>query len=144
MPGDIESTSDPRPAGITTIAALCVVLAGWALACAALLAAGRIPLSAGAWLLGGGFEQLGPLAFVFYAVLLAALALALWRRWRWARRTAILLAVAGIALAVPAISSAVTDARVFAIVREGLQIIVRVMIVFYLTQEPVKEWFAGT
>jgi hypothetical protein len=34
------------------------------------------------------------------------------------------------------------DSRLFAIAREGLQIIVRVMIVFYLSQKPVKEWFA--
>ena len=34
------------------------------------------------------------------------------------------------------------DSRLFAIAREGLQIIVRVLIVFYLSQEPVKDWFA--
>ena len=35
------------------------------------------------------------------------------------------------------------DSRIFAIAREGLQIIVRVLIVFYLSQEPMKEWFAA-
>jgi len=35
------------------------------------------------------------------------------------------------------------DSRVFAIAREGLQIIARVLVVFYLSQEPVKEWFAA-
>ena len=54
-----------------------------------------------------------------------------------------LVAIAGIAFAVPAISSAVADSRVFAIVREGVQIIVRVLVVFYLSQEPVKDWFAA-
>jgi hypothetical protein len=131
-----------RPAGITAIIALCAVLAACSLTYAFLLARGQLPLSAGACLLGGGLEQLGPFAFVLYAALLITLAVALWRRWPWARRATILLAVAGIALAVPAISSAVTDSRTFGIAREGLQIIVRVMIVFYLTQEPVKDWFA--
>ena len=35
------------------------------------------------------------------------------------------------------------DSRIFAIGREGLQIMVRVMVVYYLSQEPVKEWFAA-
>jgi len=38
--------------------------------------------------------------------------------------------------------ASLVDSRIFAIAREGLQIIARVLIVFYLTQEPVKEWFA--
>jgi hypothetical protein len=70
------------------------------------------------------------------------LAVALWRRWRWARRAAILIAVIGIAMAVPGLSSAVMDSRIFAIGRQGLQIIVRVVVVYYLSQESAKNWFA--
>ena len=132
-----------RPAGVKAISALGVLLAAVSLVFAALLDAGSVPLSAGAFLLGGGLEQLGPLAFVLYACVLLVLSAGLWRRWRWSRRVTILLAVTGIAFAVPAISSAVMDSRIFAIAREGLQIIVRVLIVFYLSQEPVKEWFAA-
>ncbi|HZD31775.1 MAG TPA: hypothetical protein VE779_08940 [Candidatus Angelobacter sp.] len=134
---------DERPNGVKGVSLLGVGLACAALLYAVLIAAGQTPLSAGAWLLGGGFEQLGALAFLLYAALLVLLAAAVWFRWRLARRATMLLAVAGIAFAVPAISSAVADARVFAIAREGLQIIVRVLIVFYLSQEPVKDWFAG-
>ena len=134
--------TDDRPAGLCAIIVFCLLLGFASLAYAALTGAGRVPLSAGAWMLGGGFEQLGPFAFLIYAALLLALSLALWKRWRWARRAAILIAVAGIALTAPAISSAVVDSRVFAIGREGLQIIVRVMVVFYLSQEPVKDWLA--
>ncbi len=135
--------TDDRPAGIRAIIVFCAALAIISLAYARLTFAGRVPLSAGAWLLGGGLEQLGPVAFLIYAAVLLVLSLALARRWSWARRAAILVAVGGIALIVPAVSSAVVDFRFFTIVREALQIIVRVMVVFYLSQEPVKDWFAS-
>lgn len=131
-----------RPAGIAAIVALCVVVALMSLAFAALIVTDRVSLAAGAFLLGGGLEQLGPIVFLLYALILLLLALALWNRWPWARRAAILVAAIGIAMAVPAISSAVMDSRLLAIAREGAQIIVRVMVVFYLSQEPVKDWFA--
>jgi len=133
--------TNTRPAGVTAIVALSMVAALTSLAFALLIASGRIPLSAGAFLLGGGLEQLGPVAFLLYAALLLLLAIVLWRRLPFARRATVLAAILGIALAVPAISSAVMDSRLLAIAREGLQIIVRVMIVFYLSQKPVKEWF---
>ena len=132
-----------RPAGVSAIILSCVTLAVVSLIYAAMIMAGQVPLSAGAWLLGGGLEQLGPLAFLIYSALLLLLTLALWRRWGWSRRVAILVAVAGIALAVPATSSAVADSRLFSIAREGAQIILRVLVVFYLSQESVKDWFAG-
>ena len=134
--------TNTRPAGVTAIVALCIVLALTSLAFARLIATGRIPLSSGAFLLGGGLEQLGPVALLLYAAWLLLLAVVLWRRVPFARRATLLAAILGIALAVPAISSAVMDSRLLAIAREGLEIIVRVMIVFYLSQKPVKEWFA--
>jgi hypothetical protein len=137
-----SALSDPRPAGVAGISVLCAIVGSTSLVVAALLTAGRIPLSTGAFLLGGGLEQLGPVAFVLYAAILLLLAMALWKRWRWARRATLLLAVIGIALAVPALSSAVMDIRAFAIAREGMQIIARVVVVYYLSQEPVKDWFA--
>ena len=135
--------SEDRPAGVKAISALCVIVAIASLTFAALLAARAVPLSSGAFLIGGGLEQLGPIAFLLYATLMVMLAVALWKRWRWARRVTILIAVIGIAMAVPGLSSAVMDSRIFAIAREGLQIIVRVIVVYYLSQEPVKDWFAA-
>jgi len=132
-----------RPAGVSAIVALCAIVAAISLAFGTLIFVGQVPLSQGKFLLGGELEQLGPLPFFLYAAILLILALGLWKRWPWARRAIILLAVAGIALAVPAISSAVADSRVLAMVREGAQIMVRVLVVFYLSQEPVKDWFAS-
>jgi hypothetical protein len=136
-----EQTQE-RPPGVITIVAICSLLAAIALVYAGLFLAGRIPLSSGAFLLGGGIEQLGPMAFLLYAVVLALLSVALWRRWNGARRAAIVFAAVGIAIAVPAVSSAVVDERGLAIAREGLQIMVRVVAIYYLNQEPVREWFA--
>jgi hypothetical protein len=132
-----------RPAGVTAIAALCAIVAVGALTFAELLTVHAIPLSSGAFLIGGGLEQLGPIAFLLYAAIMIVLTVALWRRWRWARRVAVLAAVVGIVMAVPGLSSAVMDSRIFAIAREGLQIMVRVIVVYYLSQEPVKDWFAA-
>ncbi len=128
--------------GVTAIVALCVIAALAGFVVAVLLAVHAMPLSSGAFLLGGGLEQLGPFAFLLYAALMIVLAMALWKRWRWARRGVIVVAVIGIAAAVPGLSSAVMDSRIVAIGREGLQIMVRVIVVFYLSQEPVKEWFS--
>jgi hypothetical protein len=132
-----------RPAGVTAIAALCAIVAVGALTFAVLLTVHAIPLSSGAFLIGGGLEQLGPIAFLLYAAIMIVLTVALWRRWRWARRVAVLAAVIGIVMAVPGLSSAVMDSRIFAIAREGLKIMVRVIVVYYLSQEPVKDWFAA-
>ena len=126
------------------IAALCALLSVISFALAALLLAGSVRLSAGAPLLGGGMEQLGPIAFLLYSMVLFVLGAALWRRWQAARRIAILLAAAGIALVVPGISNAVADGRLLAILRDGIQIIVRVLVIYYLSQEPVREWFASS
>ena len=131
-----------RPAGVSAIVAICGLVAAVSLVYAGLLLAGRIPLSAGAFLLGGGIEQLGPIAFLAYALILVLLSCGLWWRWKGTRRAMILLAAAGVAVAVPAVSSAVMDERGFAIAREGLQIILRVVAIYYLSQDPVKEWFA--
>ena len=136
------SHSPERPPGVVATVVICGLLSAISCAFVVLLLAHRVPLSAGAFLLGNGMEQLGPIAFLLYAAILAVLGVALWRRWKGARRAAIVLAAAGVALALPAISSAVIDGRDFAALREGLQIIVRVIVIHSLTQEPVKEWFA--
>jgi hypothetical protein len=128
--------------GVKSIVVLFVVTALVSIIWAVLITTERVPLSWGRFLLGGDFEQLGAAPFLINATLLLVLALGLWMRQRWARLITILVAVIPIFLAIPGISSAVTDGRYSAIGREGLNIIVRMVIFFYLSQEPVKEWFA--
>ncbi len=132
-----------RPAGIRAVAALCAATGIASLLLAALLFVEAVPLSYGAVLLQGGLEQRGPISFLIYGAATISLAWGLWTRRRWARRLTVLLAGVGLALALPAVSSAVVDGRVSSIVREGLQIMVRVVVIYYLTQEPVRDWFAA-
>lgn len=136
-------SADERPWGVTAVCGLLILAAVTALVFAGLLVVHAIPLSYGSVLLEGGLEQSGPIAFLLYGALTVALAFALWARHGWARRLTILLAGVGVVLAIPAISSAVVDGRAFAIGREGLQIMVRVAVIFCLSQEPVREWFAA-
>ena len=88
-------------------------------------------------------EQSGPISFLIYAGVLGAVSAGLWKGYAWTRRVAVLLAVAGIVLVIPEISSAVADGCLGAMAREALQIMVRVIIVYYLSQEPVRNWFAA-
>jgi hypothetical protein len=138
-----HETHPERPPGVAAISALLALVGAASFAFASLLALHAIPLSQGSVLLQAGLEQSGPIAFLIYGALLFFLAWALWTRRRWARRVTILLAGIGVAFAVPAISSAVVDGRLISIVREGLQIMIRVAVIFYLTQEPVRDWFSA-
>jgi hypothetical protein len=135
--------ADERPSGVSVVACLLALSGLTALVFAGLLVGGLVPLSYGSTVLQGGLEQSGPVAFLIYGALTLTLAWGLWNRRKWARQVTVLLAVAGIALAVPAISSAVADSRAIAIAREGVQIIVRVAVIYYLRQEPVRDWFAA-
>lgn len=136
-------SSDDRPQGVAAISGLLALVGIAALIVASLVSVHLVPLSCGSVLLQGGMEQSGPIAFLIYAALTLTLAWVLWTKRRWARRLTILLAGIGVAFAVPAISSAVADGRPLAIVREGLQIMVRVAVIYYLSQEPVREWFSS-
>ncbi len=137
-----QTFPQPRPREVVVIAMLLLLQAGVSVVFAALLLIGPVSLSTGALLLGGGLEQLGPVVFLLQGAVAALLALGLWKGWRWSRLAAVAYCAAGVLMAVPATSSAVVDARVLAIVREGLQIMARVVVIYYLAQEPVKEWFA--
>lgn len=132
---------DGRPRGITAIAS---IMLGYALAAsifAVLIATGSIAMARGAWLIGGGFEVLGPGAFALFAALHFACGAGLLKLNRWALRFTSILLLFELIQVTPAISSAVADSRILATAREGLQILWRSAALWYLWQESVRDTF---
>ncbi|MGH9503038.1 MAG: hypothetical protein ACRD20_09320 [Terriglobales bacterium] len=131
-----------RPAGVTAVAAAFLLAAVYLLAVGLTMLArpGLVSLAAGAELLGG-LELAGPYMFLLVGALGAIIALGLWRLHRWARWLAILVAIVGVILLLPTVSSAMLDFRIAKLAWSGLGTIVRTMIVWYLFQEPVGAAF---
>ena len=133
-----------RPAGVTAVAAAFSVAAAYLLAVGLTMLArpGLVSMAAGAELLGG-LELAGPYMFLLMAALGGIIALGLWLLHRWARWLAMLVAMIGVVMLLPSVSSAMFDFRIGKLAWEGLGTILRVMIVWYLSQEPVREAFAA-
>lgn len=131
-----------RPAGVTAIAVLFLLAAAYLLVVGLLMLArpGLVSMAAGADLLGG-LEVAGPYVFLLMAVVGAAIALGLFRLHNWARRVAIVIAMIGVALLLPRVSSSVTNLQIGKLAWSGLAMIVRVVMVWYLYQVPVREVF---
>ena len=128
------------PGGVRAIA---VLFAGAAMACAvtaACTALGWWPLAWGRYLVAD-LVTLGPRVFVIGALLYAVVALGLLWRKNWARRSAVVIAAVGLYFLVPTISSSVADLRITAIALNGAQIILRVIVLWYLLQERVANAF---
>jgi hypothetical protein len=105
-----------RPSAVTAVSSLFAIVAVVSVVFACLMFLDLVPLSYGSTLLPAGLEQSGPIAFLLYAAVTAIVAIGLWRAQRWARRIAVLIAIAGVVFVVPGISSAVVDFRVIAII----------------------------
>jgi multidrug transporter EmrE-like cation transporter len=105
-----------------------------------LLSPGTVSMALGAPLLSG-LELAGPYMFLLMAGVGALIGWGLLRLNNWARRAAIAVGFFGVVMLVPAVSAAAVDFRV-SLLWGGLGIIVRVIIVWYLYQEPVKRAFA--
>jgi hypothetical protein len=103
---------------------------------------GLVSMAAGADLLGG-LELAGPYMFLLMAGVGLAVAFGLLRLQRWARWVAILIALIGMVLLLPSVSSALVDSRFGMLAWGGLGVMVRAMIVWYLFQEPVQEGFVA-
>ncbi len=132
-----------RPAGVTAVAAAFLLAAVYLLVVGLTMLArpGAVGMSTGAELLGG-LELAGPYMFLLVAGVGLAVALGLWRLHRWARWTAIVLALIGLVMMVPSVSSAVFDFRIAKLASGGLGAIIRTMIVWYLFQAHVSDAFA--
>jgi multidrug transporter EmrE-like cation transporter len=100
---------------------------------------GAASMALGAPLLGG-LELAGPYMFLLTAGVGALIGWGLLRLNNWARRAAIVVGFIGVVMLVPAVSAAAANFRA-SLPWGGLGIAVRVMIVWYLFQEPVREAF---
>ncbi len=134
---------EDRPAGVTAVAAVFLLAAAYlaSVGLTMLVKPGLVSMAAGADLLGG-LETAGPYMFLLMAGVGVVIALGLLRRHNWARRAAIIIAMIGFLLLIPTVSSAVIDFQLGKLARSGSGLMVRVVIVFYLYQVPVREFFA--
>ena len=140
--GPQERRANARPAGVTLVAVICLLMSGLYLAFALLTWREVLPLASGAFLVGAGLELYGPVMFLIFAFLFGRAGFGLLRLSRWARYLAILLAGLGIYLVVPTLSSAVMEFRLRALLQDGAQVVVRGAVIWYMLQEPVRQAFA--
>jgi hypothetical protein len=105
-----------------------------------LVSPGRLSMALGAPLLSG-LELAGPYMFLLTAGVGALIGWGLLRLNNWARRAAMVVAFIGVVMLVPSVSAAAVDFRA-SMLWGALGIIVRVMILWYLNQSPIKTAFA--
>ena len=137
-----DNAANPIPSGVRAIAAL-FALSGIYLGVIGLLMLvrpGLIGMSAGAPLLLG-LELSGPYMFLLMAAVGAGVAWGLLALKNVVRRLAIMTAIAGIVMLVPPVSAAATMIEPKALATAGLGIIVRVIVVWYLSQRSVSGKF---
>jgi multidrug transporter EmrE-like cation transporter len=132
------------PTGVVAIAIVFFFAAGYLglVGMVMLVSPGTAPMALGAPLLSG-LELAGPYMFLLASGVLGLVGWGLLRLSNWARWAAIAIGFVGVVMLVPAVSAAAVDLRV-SLVWGGLGIMVRVMIVWYLFQEPIKEAFTKT
>jgi hypothetical protein len=131
-----------RPTGVTAIAILFFAVAAYlaALGGLMLLAPGTVSMRMGAPFLGG-LELAGPFAFLLAGLAGGLTGWGLLRLNNWARRLAALVALIGVVLLVPTVSSAVVSLNLVPLIWGGVGVMVRVMIAWYLYQRPVIDVF---
>ena len=129
------------PSGVVAIAIAFFIAAAYlgSLGVVMLASPGAVSMALGAPLLNG-LELAGPYMFLLIAGVGALIGSGLLRLNNWARRAAIVVAFIGVVMLVPSVSAAAVDFRA-SLLWSGLGIIVRVIIVWYLYQEPVAEAF---
>jgi len=91
----------------------------------------------------GELVTMGPLVYFLVAALVAGLGFALLRGWRWSRRVAVIAAALLVAGSVMPVSSAVVYSQMVGIVIHGAKIILAIVIIRYLMQAEVVEWFTA-
>jgi hypothetical protein len=135
-----EAGPQARPEGVRVLALGCFALAAYTATNGLLVMIGAVSFASGAYLLGG-LETMGPLIYFIVAAAVAALGFLLLRGWRWSRRLAVVAAGLMIAGAVMPVSAAVVYSQIFGIIVHGGKIIVAIVIIRYLLQPEVVDWF---
>ena len=137
-----DKATTERPTDVTAIAILFFLVAAYLVVIGGLMLAapGTVSMSAGAPLLGG-LELAGPFMFLLVAAVAGLIGWGLLRMNNWARRVAIVAALAGCVLLIPSVSAAAMDFRL-SLLWGGLGIMVRVMVAWYLWQAPIVEQFS--
>ena len=128
--------------GVTAISIVFLLAAAYLgfLGVIMLMSPGTVSMALGTPLLNG-LELAGPYMFLLMAGVGVLIGWGLLRLNNWARRSAIAVGFIGVVMLVPAVSAAAVDFRA-PLLWTGLGIIVRVIIVWHLYQEPVKQAFA--
>ena len=138
-----DSSKPPSsiPTGVSAIAIIFFLAAAYlgVLGVVMLASPDAVSMVMGAPLLSG-LELAGPYMFLLVGVLVALIGWGLLRLNKWARWAAIVVGFIGVVMLVPGVSAAAVDFRA-SLLWGGLGIIVRVIIVWYLYQEPVAETF---
>jgi hypothetical protein len=131
-----------RPSGVIGIAAIFFLAAAYliSLGLTMLVAPGVVAMAWGAPLLGG-LELAGPYMFLLVGSITALIGWGLLRLNNWARWIAILAAGLGAFMLVPSVSGAVVYFDFARLAWGGLGVMLRVAIIWYLFQEPVREQF---
>lgn len=136
-----EIGTKQRPVGITLIAGVELALALAGVVFFVLTFAGAIPLAYGRYLVGPGIETLGPFVFLFFGLVMALTAFGMLRLRNWARHITIVFAGIGVFFSVPTVSTAVVSGELSGTIREGVQVILRAAVIWYLLQQPTREAF---
>ena len=138
----INHPDNSVPIGVRAIAVLFLFCAIF-LAIAGILMLprpGTVAMSAGAPLLFG-LELAGPYMFLLMAAFGGGVAWGILKLSNIARHAAPLIAIAGIAMLVPPVSSATVMVQPKALALGGLGIIVRVMVAWYLSRAEIADQF---
>ena len=127
--------------GVTAVAVIFFVAAGYLIILGLLILAvpGAVSMTMGAPILNG-LELAGPYMFLLVGAVGAAIGFGLLRLNNWARRVAILASLVGMVMLIPSVSAAAVDFRP-ALFWNGLGVIIRMVVVWYLYQSPVAETF---
>jgi hypothetical protein len=137
-----DPDSNPLPSGVRAIAAV-FALCGLYLGIAGLLMLlrpGLISMATGAPLLFG-LELSGPYMFLLMALVGGGIAWGLMRRINLVRHAAMMIAIAGIVMLVPPVSAATVMVQPGALIRDGLGIIIRVIVAWYLSRAEIADQF---